>query len=243
MDIFGSDRFFNAETFKNFRQLTPPVREHVARVYRTVFNAALCAVLACALQNRWPQLLPLSPGMSMLAGGLTLWGLSPQRSSLSTRYRLLMLLAALEGYGVGPLIQYAAGVDQALVLQALIATALVFGSFSIAALSGQRRSYLYLGGYLLSALSVLTMLSLWALVWGMAEWNWTLQLYGGLLLFAGFVVFDTQMIIERAFAGDRDHVQHSLELWVDLFAIFVRVVMTLLRSQERRERDRRQREK
>ncbi len=44
-----------------------------------------------------------------------------------------------------------------------------------------------------------------------------------------------QMIIERAYAADYDHIKHALDLFVDFVAVFVRVLVILLRSAEGRE--------
>lgn len=245
MDPFGSDRFFRPETFKNFRELTPAVRQHLALVYRTLFYAVVWAVLGCMLQLRYGSLLPVPTGLlATLATFGTLMMCSSNRFALETRQRLLMLFAALQGFEAAPLIQVALDVDEWLLLQALMATAAVFGAFSLAALHAKRRSYLYLAGWLGSALSVLGVLSLWGLLTGgLGDWGLALLIYGGLLVFAGFVILDTQVIVERASNGDRDHVRHSLDLWMDLFAIFVRVIIVMLRSQESRERRRRERRK
>jgi hypothetical protein len=49
------------------------------------------------------------------------------------------------------------------------------------------------------------------------------------------------MVVERASAGDMDVVQHALDLFVDFAAMFVRILIVLMRNQEARER--REREK
>ena len=55
-----------------------------------------------------------------------------------------------------------------------------------------------------------------------------LQLYFGLLVFLGYVVVDTQEIIERAHLGDLDYVKHALTLFTDFAAVFVRILIILV---------------
>ena len=57
-----------------------------------------------------------------------------------------------------------------------------------------------------------------------------LQLYFGLLVFVGYIVVDTQDIIEKAHYGDLDYVKHSLTLFVDFVAVFVRVLIIMVIS-------------
>jgi len=47
-------------------------------------------------------------------------------------------------------------------------------------------------------------------------------------MFCGYILFDTQMIIEKVSNGDNDYVWHSVELFIDFIAIFVRIVIILL---------------
>lgn len=65
--------------------------------------------------------------------------------------------------------------------------------------------------------------------------------YLGLLVFAGYILFDTQLIIERASAGQMDQIQHALDLFVDALSIFVRVLVILMKNTEEREKRRRRR--
>jgi FtsH-binding integral membrane protein len=55
------------------------------------------------------------------------------------------------------------------------------------------------------------------------------------VVFAGYIIFDTQVIVERCGAGDFDTIKHALDLFVDALAVFVRVLIVLLRSAEKRE--------
>ena len=133
--------------------------------------------------------------------------------------------------------------DPSIVMTASIGTVAVFTCFALSALLAPRRSYMYLGGMLGSALTTMFWMSL-ANMFFHSPLIMDLQVYGGLLLFAGYVVFDTQMIVEKADQGDNDEVGHAMVLFVDAVAIFVRVVIILMKNEERKRRrkdDRRRR--
>lgn len=58
---------------------------------------------------------------------------------------------------------------------------------------------------------------------------YTLQahLYLGLFVMCGFILYDTQIIMEKRRAGSTDCIKHSLDLFFDLASIFRRLLIIL----------------
>jgi len=52
-------------------------------------------------------------------------------------------------------------------------------------------------------------------------------LYLGLALMSGFVLYDTQLIMEKRRAGDKDFIAHSVDLFVDFIGVFRRLLIIL----------------
>jgi len=113
-----------------------------------------------------------------------------------------------------------------IIVMALGCTFLLFACFSLSALFAERRSMLYVGGFLMTSLSFLVFLGFFNIFFGFQLLT-RIQIYFGLFIFCGFVMFDTQLIIEKAEMGNLDFVSHALELFLDLFNIFIRLVMIL----------------
>ena len=57
-----------------------------------------------------------------------------------------------------------------------------------------------------------------------------MYLWGGILLFCGFIMWDTQMIIEKRRRGDKDFIAHSLDLFIDFMQIFRKVLILLMQK-------------
>lgn len=53
------------------------------------------------------------------------------------------------------------------------------------------------------------------------------HLYLGLFVMSGFILYDTQAIMEKRRAGSTDCIKHSLDLFFDLAAIFRRLLIIL----------------
>jgi len=222
--------------FRNMTPLEPSVHRHVRNVYRTLMTALGCTAVGAAGQvwtgNAVPPLLAF---ILSLAAMWWFFSIPYAMGRHSRRVTALHTAALAQGLAVGPMVSYGLMMSDAVVAMAIAATATVFACFSLAALFASRRSYLYLGGILGSAMSVL----FWAGMIGLlypTQMGFSLQLYLGLLVFAGFVAYDTQMVVERAHEGDRDYLRHAFELFTDFMALFRRILIILMRNQQRDDR-------
>lgn len=160
----------------------------------------------------------------------------PTPDNEQRRVALLMGSAFSNGAIAGPLAEYSLQLNPNILLSAVVSAVVVFGSFSMTALTSPRRSYLFLGGLLGSAMMGLFFLSLFNSFFGSQLLN-SAGIYGGLLIFSGFTMYDTQLIVERAERGERDAVSHTLMLFQDLMGLFVRILVILTRREEERRRN------
>jgi len=67
-----------------------------------------------------------------------------------------------------------------------------------------------------------------------------INLYLGLFMFCGYILYDTQLIIEKADRGSTDFVWDALELFIDFVAIFVRVLIILLQNSGSKDKKKKQ---
>merc|ERR1711997_705395 len=107
-----------------------------------------------------------------------------------------------------------------------------------AALFAPDGKYLYLGGTLMSGLSTLLFLGFMNLFFR-SQLLFQAHLYMGLAIFCGFIMFDTQVIIEKARRGDKDFIAHSLDLFIDFVQIFRKVLILLMQKDDRSNKKRR----
>ncbi|XP_037078156.1 bax inhibitor 1-like [Pollicipes pollicipes] len=213
--------------------LEPSVRTHLKNVYSAVSVSTLVAGAGATVH--------LYTGL--LSGGLlsTLAALGFMAALMFTpddgkntgrRLGLLAGFAFCSGLGLGPLLQMSLYINTTLIPTAFLMTSAVFVSFTLAALYARRAQFLFLGGILGSGLSMMLMLSL-ANLFFKSRMIFQLELYGGLLLFCGFILYDTQLIIERRRRGDKDYVWHALMLFVDLVDVFRHILVILMQKENR----------
>lgn len=72
----------------------------------------------------------------------------------------------VSGLGIGPLLEYVIHVDPSIIPTAFLSTTLVFTSFSLSAIFAERGKWLYLGGTLMSFMSIIMLMSVANLLFG-----------------------------------------------------------------------------
>ncbi|KAF5734242.1 hypothetical protein HS088_TW16G00689 [Tripterygium wilfordii] len=215
------------DTLKNFRQISPLVQTHLKQVY-----LSLCCALVASAVGAYLHLLWNIGGLltTFACFGSIVWLLSTPPYEERKRVALLMAAALFEGASIGPLVDLAIEIDPSILIIAFVGTGLAFGCFTAAAMLARRREYLYLGALLSSGLSMLLWLHFASSIFGGSAAVFKFELYFGLLIFVGYIVVDTQDIIEKAHLGDLDYVKHALTLFTDFVAVFVRILIIMLKN-------------
>ena len=63
----------------------------------------------------------------------------------------------------------------------------------------------------------------------------------GLFMACLYIIYDTQIIVERAENGDKDVPAHTMMLFIDLFELFIRILQILMELNKDKDNDRRRR--
>jgi len=133
--------------------------------------------------------------------------------------------------------------NPALLARAGLYTAGAMGGLCWIGSTAKSEQYLYMGGPLMAGLVVVALSSLAPLILpvtalGTLAFTEAISLYGGLAVFSGFTLYDTQKILNHARlirAGQMkpDPMRESISLELDFINIFVRMV-SILAGQQRR---------
>lgn len=226
-----------AEAFGNERNATinDPLKQHLMKVYGTLGWG--CGVAAVGVYvymlthvSYWLPLLVSVASIMLLA--------SSDHARVPLRLGYFSLICLCQGITLGGLVELALHVDASLVGVALLATLVVFLGFTMAALFSKKRSMLVLGGFLYSSVGYMSLMSLMNIFFR-SQILWNVNLYGGLLVFSGYIAFDTFLMIEKFYQGNEDFVSHALELFLDLASVFARILIILLKNQEDSDKRRR----
>ncbi|CAB0035681.1 unnamed protein product [Trichogramma brassicae] len=223
--------FMNSFTNK----LESPVRKHLKNVYGCLSLSTLSAAFGAYVHLH--AIFQASFLTTCLAFGLLIaLVLTPDNGkNHSLRLGYFLGFSFFTGIGLGPLLSVVIAVDPSIVMTALIGTSVLFVSFSISSLLSERGQWLYLGGILISAMNLLMFFSL-ANLFFRSNLIYQLNLYIGLMLMCGYIIYDTQHIIEKNRMGNKDFIAHALDLFLDLVHVFRHLLILLTKKEEDKKR-------
>ena len=151
----------------------------------------------------------------------------------------LFCLSFAFGFISGPVLNIIAEFQPTLLAQAVGYTAIMFGSFTAIAMFSKRRSYLFLGGIISTTLSCLFWYSLFGWFFSSFRMDHLTYLMISLLVSCMYVIFDTQLMIERAENhNDRDVPKNTMILFFDLIDLFFTILQVLQKLEENKGRKR-----
>ncbi|CAH8443287.1 unnamed protein product [Dicrocoelium dendriticum] len=195
----------------SFGAIDKNVQIHLKNVYSTLcigFISAFVAAYAYQVVNilqSWATLVSVLSFFITLASALYIYFTPHSSRTLVTRTCAFVLFAFSTGLGLGPLLHLLSIIDPQTIPTALLGTAIIFASFSLTAILTRKRYFLFLGAVLMSATSMLASFNFMNLFLRSPA-IYQAELYIGFAIFCGFVVFDTQLIIEKRKSGDTDFV-------------------------------------
>lgn len=143
------------------------------------------------------------------------------------------------GFLVGPAINHLAVVDPQILIQAIAYTSAAFVSFTALAMFSTRRSYLFLGAIIVTLMQALALYRLFSWLFGYNSGFSLGYLMVGLFTACLYIIYDTQIIIERAERGDKDEIAHAFTLFLDVFDLFMKILRILLELQKKEEENNR----
>lgn len=221
--LHGVERFFGTLDEK----LEKPLKNHLKDVYSTL-AIGLLAAAAGAYLHVCTDLLRgnFLTTLGSIAVLLLLYATPDNGQNQKVRLGYFLGFCGLSGLGTGPLLDMAIRLNPSIIVTAFFGTCVVFGCFTLASLYAPDRKFLYLGGVLMSAVSTMFWMALLNIFF-QSRFMFQLNLYAGLIMMCGFVLYDTQLIIEKRRNGDTDFIWHAVDLFIDFLDIFRRLLIIL----------------
>lgn len=221
----------------------PDIVKHRIRDTYMYFGGSLFATVAAAvsvsrnprimsmmMRNSWMSLIGCM--VAMVGSGMVCQAI-PYLEGFGAKQVAWLVHSAVVGSVIAPLTL----LGGPLMIRAACYTAGVVGGLSTLAMCAPSDKFLYMGGPLAMGLGVVFVSSIgtWFLpaTTAIGAGLYSIALYGGLVLFGGFLLYDTQKIIYRAETHPvyamqpYDPVNNSVGIYLDTVNIFIRIAMIL----------------
>ena len=172
------------------KDVSEKTRAHLTRVYGTLATSAGTCALGAYLNATF-----MIQGFIMMIGFMLAfaWCSSQVRNpanSENTQISYLLGIAFSLGFLIGPGMNHFAAVKPELLWQAVLYTGGAFGSFSAVSLFSQRRSFLFLGGVIMSMMQAMLMFHLVGWLMGGSTFGLG-YIMCGLFITCLWIIFDT----------------------------------------------------
>ena len=188
-DWFGNGSNWDLSTILSMKDVSDKTRAHLTRVYTSLLTTSGC----CAI-GMWINATIMLQGFIamigfMIAMGYGVYQVRNPANSENMQMMFLFLIAFSMGFMVGPGINQIAAVNPDILIQAVLYTTGAFGSFSAVSLFSQRRSFLFLGGIIMTMVQAMFMFRL--VGWLMGSAFGLGYLMCGLFITCLWIIFDT----------------------------------------------------
>lgn len=218
------------------------VKDRVRTTYLYFGGSILASATSAAVALRSPSLLNLMMKNSWLAIGATMVALIgsgivvrsiPYSEGVGVKQLAWMAHSGIIGAVIAPLCL----LGGPLIMRAALYTAGVVSGLSAVAVCAPSEKFLNMGGPLAIGLGVVFVSSIGSMFLPattvLGSGLYSIAMYGGLILFSGFLLYDTQRIIRVAEMHPQyavkpfDPVNASISIYLDTVNIFIRIVQLL----------------
>merc|ERR1711994_986432 len=167
---------------------------------------------------------------------------NPYQEGFGSKQMAWLFHSAVFGAGIAPICLLGGPI----LTRAAWYTAGVVGGLTTIAVTAPSEKFLYMGGPLAMGFGVVFMSSIASAflppTTALGAGLYSIALYGGLILFSGFLLYDTQRIIKKAENHPNygygiqkyDPVNNSISIFMDAVNIFVRIAQILAMGGNRR---------
>lgn len=233
---FMTSGVLSGKSLMDFTPLNKSQKRHMRRVYSMLTLGILSTALG-ALFDIYVFRVPHFVAIIATIGFIFATVSSSTTNDSLKRSGYFLGFAFSKGILIASLLEIAHRIHPAIISTAFFISLAIFAAFALTAMFATERSFLFLGGVLSSVVFYMGLAGL-ANIFFQSQIIFDIQLYGGLLVFLGYVLFDTQVALEESKSGNADYVRRALDFYIDLSAIFVRILIILIKQQQKKEDER-----
>ena len=230
---------FDINALFSFKDVSPKTQQHLRKVYTLLtFMTLFCATGAylnasfVIAQNFLFHILSIGFSIYLMCYVSNIY--KPEEN----RKYALALLAFQLGFNIGPALHQIAQFQPEILIKAVGFTATAFISFTCMALFSKRRSLLFLGGIGMTMFQGMMFYRFFGFLTGMGGQG---LVYLMIMLFVDccFLIYHTQMIIEKSERNMADVPTDTMNLFLELFKLFVRILRILLELSDKKDKKKR----